>query len=83
LQNARDEAHRFAITYQRSKRKSSLEVKWLDVEGVGRETRIKILSKYRSAEDFLRAPLEDLEQLLGKIRSQKIRAAVQKVVEEE
>lgn len=83
LQNARDEAHRFAITYQRSKRKSSLEVKWLDVEGVGQETRIKILSKYRSAEDFLRAPLEDLEQLLGKVRSQKIRAAVQKVVEEE
>lgn len=83
LQNARDEAHRFAITYQRSKRKSSLEVKWLDVEGVGRETRIKILSKYRSAEDFLSAPLEDLEQLLGKVRSQKIRAAVQKVVEEE
>lgn len=83
LQNARDEAHRFAITYQRSKRKSSLEVKWLDVEGVGRETRIKILSKYRSAEDFLSAPLEDLEQLLGKVRSQKIRGAVQKVVEEE
>ena len=83
LQNARDEAHRFAITYQRSKRKSSLEVKWLDVEGVGRETRIKILSKYRSAEDFLSAPLEDLEQLLGKVRSQKIRAAVQKIVEEE
>ncbi len=58
-------------------------MKWLDVEGVGRETRIKILSKYRSAEDFLSAPLEDLEQLLGKVRSQKIRAAVQKIVEEE
>lgn len=36
-----------------------------------------------SAEDFISAPLEDLEQLLGKVRSQKIRAAVQKIVEEE
>lgn len=37
-----------------------------------------------SAEDFLRAPLEDLEQLLSvKSVAKKIRAAVQKIVEEE
>ena len=44
LQNARDEAHRFAITYQRSKRKKDLEVEWLKIPGVGHETRVKILS---------------------------------------
>ena len=68
LQNARDEAHRFAITYQRSKRKKDLEVEWLKMPGVGHETRVKILSKYRSAEAFMAAPIEDIEILLGKVR---------------
>ena len=76
LQNARDEAHRFAITYQRSKRKKDLEVEWLKMPGVGHETRVKILSKYRSAEAFMAAPLEDIELLLGKVRGNNLREKV-------
>ena len=76
LQNARDEAHRFAITYQRSKRKKDLEVEWLKMPGVGHETRVKILSKYKSAEAFMEAPLEDIEILLGKVRGNKVRENV-------
>ncbi len=76
LQNARDEAHRFAITYQRSKRKEDLRVAWLDIPGIGDETRIKILSKYRSCEDFLQAPIEDIQDLFGKIRGLSIREKV-------
>lgn len=76
LQNARDEAHRFAITYQRSKRKKDLEVEWLKMPGVGHETRIKILSKYRSAEAFMAAPIEDIEMLLGKVRGNSLREKV-------
>ena len=76
LQNARDEAHRFAITYQRSKRKKDLEVEWLKMPGVGHETRIKILSKYKSAEAFMEAPLEDIIDLLGKVRGTKLREQV-------
>lgn len=78
LQNARDEAHRFAITYQRSKRKKDLEVEWLKIPGVGHETRVKILSRYRSAEAFMAAPLEDIEILLGKVRGNKLREQVAK-----
>jgi len=76
LQNARDEAHRFAITYQRSKRKKDLEVEWLKMPGVGHETRIKILSKYKSAEAFMAAPLEDITDLLGNVRGNKLREQV-------
>lgn len=76
LQNARDEAHRFAITYQRSKRKKDLEVEWLKIPGVGHETRVKILSKYRSAEAFMAAPLEDIEMLFGKVRGNRLREQV-------
>lgn len=82
LQNARDEAHRFAITYQRSKRKKDLEVEWLKIPGVGHETRVKILSKYKSAEAFMEAPLEDIEDLLGKVRGNKLREEVAKYVAE-
>ena len=78
LQNARDEAHRFAITYQRSKRKKDLEVEWLKMPGVGHETRVKILSKYRSAEAFMAAPIEDIEMLLGKVRGNNLREQVAK-----
>ena len=78
LQNARDEAHRFAITYQRSKRKKDLEVEWLKMPGVGHETRVKILSKYRSAEAFMAAPLEDIVDLLGKVRGNSLREQVAK-----
>lgn len=76
LQNARDEAHRFAITYQRSKRKKDLEVEWLKIPGVGHETRVKILSKYKSAESFMEAPLEDIQDLLGKVRGSRLREQV-------
>lgn len=76
LQNARDEAHRFAITYQRSKRKKDLEVEWLKMPGVGHETRVKILSKYKSAEAFMAAPVEDIVDLLGKVRGMRLREQV-------
>ncbi|MFA6341983.1 MAG: excinuclease ABC subunit UvrC, partial [Fibrobacteraceae bacterium] len=76
LQNARDEAHRFAITYQRSKRKEDFKVQWLAVPGVGDVTRQKILSKYRSREDFLTASLEDIEDLLGKVRGHQLREKI-------
>ena len=78
LQNARDEAHRFAITYQRSKRKKDLEVEWLKMPGVGHETRVKILSRYKSAEAFMAAPLEDIVDLLGKVRGNSVREQVAK-----
>ena len=81
MQNARDEAHRFAITYQRSKRKKDLEVEWLKMPGVGHETRVKILSRFKSAEAFMAAPIEDIELLLGKVRGNKVRENVVKYLE--
>ena len=76
LQNARDEAHRFAITYQRSKRKKDLEVEWLKIPGVGHETRIKILSLYKSPQAFMAAPLEDIEMQFGKVRGNRLREQI-------
>lgn len=78
LQNARDEAHRFAITFQREKRINTLQIKWLDIPGVGEVTRGKILKKYKTKDAFLNAPLEDIQGLLGEKRGLELR---EKVVE--
>ena len=37
---------------------------------------MKILSKYRSAESFMAAPVEDIVDLLGKVRGNKLREEV-------
>lgn len=62
-----------ALTYQCSKRNSFLEMKWFNAEG-------EMLFSRRFYKRFVRrfrtAPL-------GKVRSQKNRAAIQKIVEEE
>jgi excinuclease ABC subunit C len=44
--------------------------------GVGHETRVKILSRYKSAEAFMAAPLEDIVDLLGKVRGNSVREQV-------
>jgi excinuclease ABC subunit C len=51
-------------------------VEWLKMPGVGHETRVKILSRYKSAEAFMAAPLEDIVDLLGKVRGNSVREQV-------
>lgn len=69
LQQIRDEAHRFALSYQRLKRKQDLKVEWLEFPGVGIETKRKILSQYKTSSEFMKASEPELEKLLGKKRS--------------
>lgn len=70
LQRARDEAHRFAITYQRSLRKAHLRVEWLsDLPGIGESIQRKILKQWKTKQALLSAPVEEVEQVLGKKRT--------------
>lgn len=66
IQQMRDEAHRFAITFHRLKRSqkntsSSLE----DIEGIGSQTASKLLSHFRSVKKIKEAPFEELKDLVG------------------
>ena len=73
LQQIRDEAHRFAITFQRSKRKTRLIESWLDeIPGIGEKTKFKLLKVYRSPDLILEASLASLETNVGKSLAQKI-----------
>jgi excinuclease ABC subunit C len=73
LMRARDEAHRFAIEFQRKKRRqassrSSLE----NIPGIGPKRRKQLLSKLGSAKQVQRASLEELSAVVGHKAAQSI-----------
>ncbi len=67
LQQIRDEAHRFAITFHRLKRSKGQITTELDgLEGIGKKTAEKLLKEFKSVKKIKEAPLEELEKLVGK-----------------
>ncbi len=73
LQQVRDEAHRFAVTFQRSKRGRYLRESWLDaIPGVGIKTRVKLLKHFKTPSAILEATREALEGVLGPGLAKKI-----------
>ncbi len=67
IQSLRDEAHRFAITFNRDKRNTSMKKNLLQsIPGIGPITRKKILKTYGSIEWLKWQSQETLEKTLGK-----------------
>ncbi len=66
LQNIRDEAHRFAITYHRRRRTKKSFASPIDaIHGIGPKRKKALLTKYKSVGEIKKAPLEELEEILG------------------
>ncbi len=66
LQRVRDEAHRFAITYQRSKRSKSMKAGALDtVPGLGDTRRQALLKHFGSLKRLRSATVEEICQVPG------------------
>ena len=66
LMRARDEAHRFAVAYQRATRKKQLKEGALDdVPGLGPAKKRILLTHFASVEDVLKAREEDLARIPG------------------
>lgn len=66
LQLARDEAHRFAITYNRQLRSKGMYKGGLQaIEGVGSTTRKILLSKFKTLENIKNATLQELQKVKG------------------
>ena len=66
LQAIRDEAHRFAITYFRSKhQKRNLHSALDDIKGIGKVRKNQLLDNFGTAENVARAEIADLIELDG------------------
>ena len=73
IQNMRNEAHRFGITHHRNRRmKGLVKTELTSIEGVGEKTITMLLSKYKSVNNLRNISLKELEDLLGKLKANKI-----------
>ena len=73
LQQARDEAHRFAITFHRQKRaKRTFVTELTEIEGVGAKKAQLLLKELGSVAEVKKASLESLQKLVGKKLGEKV-----------
>jgi excinuclease ABC subunit C len=70
LQQIRNEAHRFAITFHRSKRsKSAINSELSQIEGIGEKTAEKLLKHFKSVKKLKAADYVEIEQVIGKAKA--------------
>ena len=66
LQKLRDEAHRFAITAHRLKRKKSISYNQIDeIDGIGNIKKNALLKYFGSAKEVSKASIDDLIKVDG------------------
>jgi len=75
IQSIRDEAHRFAVTFHRSRRSARQLTSELDtIPGVGEKTVQKLLKQFGSSELVRAASEEDLAKSVGRAAARKVKA---------
>ena len=66
LERMQDEVHNFTINYHKQIRSKGLISSALDnIEGIGKVKKEKLLKKYKTINNIKKAPLEELEKILG------------------
>ena len=71
IQQLRDEAHRFGITFHRNLRSKKQIVSELDtIDGIGNKTKEKLLMKYKSVKRLKSVSEEELTELIGKRKAE-------------
>jgi excinuclease ABC subunit C len=78
VQMVRDEAHRFAVTFHRSRRDASrLRSELVRIQGVGEKTAAKLLREFGSLERVRGASEEELAAVVGKSSARRVRDGLQ------
>ena len=73
IQQLRNEAHRFGIEHHRNKRsKSALNTELETIPGIGEKTVVELLKHFRSVKRISKAPLNELEEVVGNSRALKV-----------
>ncbi|CAM1374236.1 UvrABC system protein C [Tenacibaculum litopenaei] len=73
IQFLRNEAHRFGITFHRNKRsKSAIQSELEQIPDIGKQSITNLLRKFKSAKRVKSASLEELKEVVGHARAQKV-----------
>ena len=76
IQQIRDEAHRFAITFHRLKRsKGQLKTEIQGLEGIGEKTAFKLLKHFKTVRRLKRRALKKLKRSWGKRRRRSLKGS--------
>ncbi|HOK99529.1 MAG TPA: excinuclease ABC subunit UvrC [Bacteroidales bacterium] len=82
IQQLRDEAHRFGITFHRRTREKRALSSFFDtIEGIGDKTKQKLLKKYGSIEAIRMASVDELTEMVGEKKARQIQAAFEQTFE--
>lgn len=74
VQSVRDEAHRFAVTFHRSRRLSSqLTSELSEIPGIGPKTTEKLLREFGSLERVRQAPESELMRVAGRLATRRLK----------
>ena len=73
VQHLRNEAHRFGITFHRNKRsKGAIQSELEQIPNVGKQTITTLLRKFKTVKRVKSATFEELKEVVGQARAQKI-----------
>jgi excinuclease ABC subunit C len=73
IQQARNEAHRFAISFHRDLRsKNFLGTQLTNIPGIGKVTAEKLLKNFGSITRLKETPTEEIEKVIGKANTKKV-----------
>jgi excinuclease ABC subunit C len=73
IQQLRNEAHRFGITFHRNKRsKAAISSVLENIEGIGQKTAQELLRKFKSVKRIRESSLEDLTAVVGPSKARKV-----------
>ncbi len=83
IQQIRDEAHRFAITYHRDKRsRGSLVSELENVDGIGKKTASVLLKHFKGIKAIRESTPEQIAEIVGPDKAKKVKAYFEKMLVE-
>lgn len=66
IQQLRNEAHRFGITFHRQKRsKQAIDTELENIKGIGQKTAVELLKEFRSVKRIKNAKKDELSKIIG------------------
>src|SRR5690554_2228461 len=73
IQQLRNEAHRFGITFHRNQRsKNAIQSSLTKIPGIGEKTMEKLMKEFKSIKRMKETPYEAIEKAIGKSKAQKV-----------